>query len=54
MEGQNLVLEYRYAEGQFERLPDLAVDLVRLNVDVIVVAGTRTTAAAKHAVTGYC
>ena len=49
VEGTNLLLEYRYAEGQFERLPDLAADLVRLNVDVIVVAGTGATAAAKHA-----
>jgi putative ABC transport system substrate-binding protein len=49
VEGTNLRLEYRYAEGQLERLPELAADLVRLNVDVIMVAGTRITAAAKHA-----
>jgi putative tryptophan/tyrosine transport system substrate-binding protein len=49
VEGKNLLIEYRYAEGKFERLPDLAADLVRLNVDVIVVAGTRITAAAKQA-----
>jgi putative tryptophan/tyrosine transport system substrate-binding protein len=49
VEGKNLLIEYRYAEGQFERLPELAADLVRLNVDVIVVAGTRITAAAKQA-----
>jgi putative tryptophan/tyrosine transport system substrate-binding protein len=39
VEGQNLVLEIRAAEGQFERLPGLAAELVRLNVDVIVAAG---------------
>jgi len=38
IEGQNLVKEYRYAEGKRERLPDLAAELVRLNVDVIVVS----------------
>jgi putative tryptophan/tyrosine transport system substrate-binding protein len=36
IEGQNLVIEYRWAEGRFERLPDLAAELVRLPVDVIV------------------
>jgi putative ABC transport system substrate-binding protein len=36
VEGQNLVIEYRWAEGRFERLPDLAAELVRLPVDVIV------------------
>src|SRR5438105_8341139 len=35
IEGRNLVFEYRFAEGQFERLPELAAQLVRLNVDVI-------------------
>jgi putative ABC transport system substrate-binding protein len=39
VEGQNIVIEYRYAEGKFDRLPDLAVELVRLEVDVIVAAG---------------
>jgi putative ABC transport system substrate-binding protein len=39
VEGQNIVIEYRYAEGKFERLSDLAADLVRLKVDVIVAAG---------------
>ena len=36
VEGQHLVLEYRGAEGQYERLPALAAELVRLQVDVIV------------------
>jgi len=39
MEGQNIVIEYRYAEGKLDRLPDLAAELVRLKVDVIVAAG---------------
>src|SRR6266571_8144919 len=39
VEGQNLVIEYRYAEGSDERLRDLAAELVRLQVEVIVVGG---------------
>src|SRR5215475_475868 len=39
IEGQNIAIEYRYAEGKRERLPELAAELVRLKVDVIVVAG---------------
>jgi len=39
VEGQNIVIEYRYAEGKSDRLPDLAYELVRLKVDVIVAAG---------------
>jgi putative ABC transport system substrate-binding protein len=39
IEGQNIVTEYRYAEGNFDRLPELAAQLVRLKVDIIVVAG---------------
>jgi len=37
--GQNIVIEYRYAEGQFDQLPALAAELVRLKVDLIVAAG---------------
>jgi len=48
VEGQNLLIEYRWAEGRLERLTDLAADLVRLNVDVIVSPGTRAPLAAKH------
>src|SRR5262245_12011031 len=39
IEGQNIAFEYRYAEGKRDRYPELAADLVRLKVDVIVVAG---------------
>jgi putative ABC transport system substrate-binding protein len=48
VEGQNLVIESRYAEGREERLPDLAAELVRLKVDVIV-AGGPAIRAAQHA-----
>ena len=48
VEGHNIAIEYRYAEGKFERLPDLAAELVRLNVHVLVVDGTAGAAAAKH------
>lgn len=40
IEGQNIAIEYRYAEGKLERLSDLAAELVRLKMDVIVTAGT--------------
>ena len=50
VEGQNTATEYRYAEGQLDRLPALAAELVRLNVDIIVAAGADTVArAAKNA-----
>jgi putative tryptophan/tyrosine transport system substrate-binding protein len=39
VEGQNIIIEYRYAEGKHDRLPDFAAELVRRNVDVIVAAG---------------
>src|SRR6266545_2198064 len=49
-ERQNIAIEYRYAEGKRNRLPDLAAELVRLKVDVIVAAGgTPTILAAKNA-----
>jgi ABC-type uncharacterized transport system substrate-binding protein len=51
VEGQHLVLEYRGTEGQYEQLPDLAAELVRLQVDVIVTYGTPPSVAAKHATT---
>jgi putative ABC transport system substrate-binding protein len=49
--GQNLVVEYRYADGNYERLPQLAADLVRLKVDVIFAYGTPGSRAAKKATT---
>jgi putative ABC transport system substrate-binding protein len=50
IEGQNIAIEYRYAEGKRDRLPELAAELVRLKVDIIVVAGGPTPIrAAKNA-----
>jgi len=49
VEGQNLIIESRYAEGSEERLPDLAAELVRLKVEVIVAGGSSTIRAAQHA-----
>ena len=47
--GRNIVIEPRWAEGQFERLPDLALELIRLKVDVIVASVTQASLAAKRA-----
>jgi putative ABC transport system substrate-binding protein len=49
VEGNNIVLEFRYAEGKFDRLPALAAELVRLKVGVIVTAGPSVTRPAKEA-----
>ena len=49
IEGQNLLIETRSAEGQYERLPQLAADLVRLRVDVIFAFSTPGAQAAKNA-----
>ena len=49
VEGKNIVIEWRSAEGKAERLPALAAELVRLKVDVIVTAGPGSTRAAKEA-----
>jgi putative tryptophan/tyrosine transport system substrate-binding protein len=49
VEGQNIVIDYRFAEGRLDRLPHLAADMVRLKVDVIVSLGTQGVTAAKNA-----
>jgi putative ABC transport system substrate-binding protein len=49
VEGKNMLIEYRYAEGKVDRLSALAAELVRLNVDVIVASAPPPTRAAKHA-----
>jgi putative ABC transport system substrate-binding protein len=49
VEGRNILLEYRYAEGSEERLRDQAAELVQLPVDVIVAEGAAATRAAQHA-----
>jgi putative ABC transport system substrate-binding protein len=49
VEGQSLTIEPRYAEGKLDWLPDIAGELVRLNVDVIVAGGSTTIRATKNA-----
>ena len=49
VEGKSIVIEYRWAEGKLDRLPGLAAELVRLNVDVIVAGGSTSTGAARKA-----
>jgi putative ABC transport system substrate-binding protein len=49
VEGKNISIEYRYAEGRLDRLPDLAAELVRLKVDIIVTSVTPDALAAKKA-----
>ena len=49
VEGKNIVIEYRYAEGKHDRLPTLAAELVRLNVDVIVAGGNTVIPPVKEA-----
>ena len=48
-EGKNIVIEYRWADGRYERLPELTAELVKLNVDVLVTVGTPGALAAKQA-----
>ncbi|MEP6943979.1 MAG: ABC transporter substrate-binding protein [Betaproteobacteria bacterium] len=49
VEGQNLIIEYRWADGKIERLPELAVELVRLNLDLIIAPAGSAALAAKNA-----
>jgi putative tryptophan/tyrosine transport system substrate-binding protein len=49
VEGQNIGFEFRWAEGKLDQLPELAAELVRLQVDVIVTLAPQATLAAKHA-----
>jgi putative ABC transport system substrate-binding protein len=51
IEGKNFTIEYRFGEGKLGRMPELAADLVRLKVDLIVVSGTGPATAAKNATT---
>ncbi len=51
LEGQNLVIEWRFAKGDENRLPELAAELVRLKPDVLVTAGTQPTRTLKEATT---
>src|SRR5262245_5109250 len=49
VEGKNIVIEYRFAEGKLDRLPALASELVRLKVDVVLTGGPIATRSAKQA-----
>jgi ABC transporter substrate binding protein len=49
VDGQNIIVEWRFAEGQLDRLPSLAAELVQLNPDVIVSTGPLNTRALQHA-----
>ena len=49
VDGKNIIMEYRYADGQLDRLPQLAAELIELKVDLIIVSGTRAAVAAKQA-----
>jgi putative ABC transport system substrate-binding protein len=49
VEGKNLTIEYRYADGRYDRLPRFAAELVRMKVDVIVAGSTAAIQAAQQA-----
>ena len=51
LEGKNINIEYRYAEGKLERVPELAEELVRLKVDILVVSGIATAEPARQVTT---
>src|SRR5712691_7158438 len=51
VEGRNITIEYRFAEGKADRLPDLVAELVRLKVDILVIDGTAAIRAAQQATT---
>ena len=51
VEGRNITIEYRFAEGQYDRLPALVAELIRLHVDIMVTDGEPAILAAQHATT---
>jgi putative ABC transport system substrate-binding protein len=51
VEGRNITIEYRFAEGQYDRLPELVAELIRLHVDIMVTDGEEAILAAQHATT---
>jgi putative tryptophan/tyrosine transport system substrate-binding protein len=51
IESQNIVIEYRFADGKFDRLPQLTAELLQLKVDIIVTAGGNATQVAQKATT---
>jgi putative tryptophan/tyrosine transport system substrate-binding protein len=51
VEGKNIAIESRWAEGKFDRLPDLAAELIRIKLDALLTPGTPATLAAKRATT---
>src|SRR5437870_5117523 len=51
VEGKNIAIEYRWAEGKYDRLPALAAELVRLKVDLIITQGTPAALVAKQVTT---
>src|SRR5437773_6962584 len=51
IEGKNITIEYRFAEQKLERLPEIAAELVRLKIDLILVSGTRAALAGQSATT---
>src|SRR3954464_15969097 len=49
VEGKNIVIEYRYADGKLDRVPSLAAEMVRVNVEVILTGGSAATRPAREA-----